>query len=384
MTATRRVLVLGGGIGGVVAANLLRKRLPGDWKVTLIDREERHVFAPSLLWVLTGERTPERISRPLARLESKGIEIVRGEIQIIDPVTRTVRVEDRELAGEYIVLSLGAQLAPEDISGLSETGHSFYSLSGAKRLRQALEEFTGGRLVVLTATPAYKCPAAPYEAAMLLQHLLTRKRRLDFEVAVYAAEPAPMGTAGPHVSRAVQELLKARGIPYFPGHQVEEVDADRRRLHFAGGGETSYDILAFVPPHRAPSVVQASGLAEPGKWVPVDRHTLATRFPRVFAVGDVTGIPLDIGKPLPKAGVFAHGQAEAVSSRIADEVAGKPSASRFSGRGECFLEMGGGRAGFARGDFYATPAPSVRMYRPGRHWHIAKQLFERTWFRRWL
>ena len=116
----------------------------------------------------------------------------------------------------------------------------------------------------------------------------------------------------------------------------------------------------------------------------MDRYTLETRYPGVYAIGDITGIPLVIGKPLPKAGVFAHGQAEVVAHNIAVAITGKGEARRFEGHGECFVEMGDGKAGFARGNFYAEPAPSVKMYRPGPHWHAAKVLFEKDWLRRWF
>ena len=156
------------------------------------------------------------------------------------------------------------------------------------------------------------------------------------------------------------------------------------QLHFASDLTASYDLLAFVPPHRVPRLAIEAGLAREGAWVPVDRYTLETRYPGVYAIGDITGIPLAIGKPLPKAGVFAHGQAEVVAHNIAVAITGKGEAGRFEGHGECFIEMGDGKAGFARGDFYAEPAPSVKMYTPGPHWHAAKVLFEKDWLRRWF
>lgn len=152
------ILILGGGVGGLVAANELRKRLPKEHRVTLVDREASFVFTPSFLWLLIGDRTAEKISRPLARLEKKGIEVVRGEIQRIDPERREVAVDGRTLAGDYLVLALGAELAPEAIPGLSEAGHNFYTLRGAESFRDAFASFGGGKIVILTAAPAYKSP----------------------------------------------------------------------------------------------------------------------------------------------------------------------------------------------------------------------------------
>jgi sulfide:quinone oxidoreductase len=159
---------------------------------------------------------------------------------------------------------------------------------------------------------------------------------------------------------------------------------DAKALAFANGARASFDLLAYVPPHRVPKVARDAGLAGESGWIPVDRHTMETRFPGVFAIGDMTGIPLKLGKPLPKAGVFAHGEAEVVAANIARAITGKGKAARFEGHGECFIEAGDGKAGFGSGNFYAEPTPEVKLYEVGRQWHAAKVLFEKTWMRRWF
>jgi sulfide:quinone oxidoreductase len=196
---------------------------------------------------------------------------------------------------------------------------------------------------------------------------------------MYAAEPAPMGVAGPEVSGAVKQLLATKGIPYHPEHQVTTVDAPAKRLTFANGAIAEFDLLAYVPPHRPPRVVRESGLVAESGWVSVDRYTLETRFPDVFAIGDVVTIPLTLGKPLPKAGVFAHGEAEVVAKNIARAISGKGTPERFDGHGECFIEIGGGKAGFGGGNFYAEPVPAVKLQMPGYRWHLSKVLFEKSW-----
>jgi sulfide:quinone oxidoreductase len=289
------------------------------------------------------------------------------------------------LAAEFLVVALGADFAPELVPGLAEGGATFCTPSGAEAVRRAVAGFTGGRIVLLTAAPAYKCPAAPYEAAMLLDdHLRRRGVRDRTEIALYAAEPGPMGVAGPEVSAGVRAMVESRGIAYHPEHQVTAVDAAARRLRFANGAETSYDLLIHVPPMRPPVAVRSSGLAAESGWIAVDRHTLGTRFERVAAVGDVTSIPLQLGRPLPKAGVFAHAEAEVVAASIAREVTGRGTAARFDGHGECFVETGGGRAGFGSGDFYAEPLPRVALHQPARRWHLGKVLLEKSWLWRWF
>ena len=385
MAISKTVLILGGGVGGVVAANMLRKSLPKHHRVVLIDREPSFVFAPSFLWLMTGGRTAEKISRPLARLEKRGVEVVQGEIERIDPEKREVFVGGRSLTGEYLIIALGAELAPEAVPGLKEAGHNFYTLAGAEALRDRFAGFTGGKLVVLTAAPAYKCPAAPYEAAMLLEYACRKRKIRDLtEIDLFAAEPGPMGVAGPAVSNAVRQMVEAKGITYHPNHQIKEVDAGGRRLKFASGVEARFDLLAYVPPHRAPTVVREAGLVSESGWVEVNRQTLETRYAGVYALGDVVAIPLKLGKPLPKAGVFAHAEAEVVARNIARAITGKGKPASFNGDGQCFIETGDGKAGIGKGNFYAEPVPQVKIRPPSRHWHVAKVLFEKEWLRRWF
>jgi len=380
MSDHRTVLVLGGGVGGLVAATELRKRLGRRHRVILIEREREHLFAPSLLWLMVGLRESGAIKRPLDRLRRRGIDVRQGEIERIDPVRRAVRVSGEEIVGDYLVVSLGAELAPETVPGLTESGHDFYTLPGAESLRAALASRSSGRIVVLTAAPAYKCPAAPYEAALLIDAFYRKRGLRDaVSVEVYAAEPGPMGVAGPEMSGAVKQMLADRGIPYHPAQQVTSVDAAARRLKFADGTEADFDVLAHVSPHRAPRVIRESPLAGANGWITVDKHTLETTHPGVFAIGDVVSIPLMLGKPLPKAGVFAHGEAVVVAKNIASAIDGRAATARFTGEGECFIEIGDGRAGFGGGDFYAEPTPRIALHAPSRRWHLGKVLFEKTW-----
>ncbi|MCX7148254.1 MAG: FAD/NAD(P)-binding oxidoreductase [Rhodocyclales bacterium] len=374
----KTALILGAGIGGIVAAETLRKLLPPEHRVVVVERERNHVFAPSLLWHMTGDNDAAAFTRPLSALSSKGIELVTGELTRIDPATLSVDVGGKTLTGDAMVVALGADYAPEAIPGLAEAGHNLYTLEGAQEIRDALDTFEGGRIVVLTAAPAYKCPAAPYEAAMLVDAWCKKRRlRQETTVTVYAAEPAPMLVTGPVVGAQVTGMLEKKGIPYFPTHQVTKVEAGK--LHFANGAVAAFDLLLYVPPHRAPAVVKASGLCAESGWIAVNRETLETQFPAVYAIGDVTSIPLKMGRPLPKAGVFANGQARVVAKNIARAWTGQGEAASFDGHGMCFLETGGGMAGVGSGNFYAEPTPDVRMRYPNPIWHLGKVLYEKYW-----
>jgi len=228
---SKTILILGGGIGGNVAASLLRKRLPRAYRVVLVEREERYVFPPSLLWLMTGERTPKRISGPLDALKQRGIELIRGNVERIDPQARTVRVNGIELTGDYLVIALGAEFAPETIPGLAPAGHDFYTLAGAESLRDARLDLREGRLVVLVSGVPFKCPAAPYEAAMLLEADLRRRGVRDrVTIDLYSPEPGPMGVAGPEVSAMVRQMVESKGIAYHPEHAVAKVDPPALRV----------------------------------------------------------------------------------------------------------------------------------------------------------
>ncbi len=384
-TSGQTILVLGGGVGGLVTANELRKRLGNEHRVVLVDQQGKHIFWPSLLWLQVGLREPESIARDLALLEKKGIEVVVGQVEAIDPARKSVTVAGKQLQADYLVVSLGAVLAPQLVPGLAEAGHNLYTVEGATAIRNARLNFRNGSLVVLVAKMPFKCPPAPCEAAMLLEYdLRKRKVRDQVTVSLYTPEPGPMPVAGPVVSAGVKQMVEDRGISYYPQHQVAEVDGAKKALRFANGAEATYDFLVYIPPHVAPPVVKDAGLVGESGWAKVDRFTMETSFPGVYAIGDVTGILLPFGLPLPKAGVFARHQGEAVAQTIAAAILGQGKPGAFDGHGECFIEVGGGKAGFGRGNFYAEPRPEVKLYQPGRHWHAGKVLFEKDWLRRWF
>ena len=193
-----------------------------------------------------------------------------------------------------------------------------------------------------------------------------------------------MPVAGPAVGNAVKGMVEAKGIGFHPQMRIASVDVPSKELVFENGQRVGYDLLIAIPPHRAPLAVRDSGLLGESGWIPVDAHTLKTRYDGVYAIGDITTIMLPVGKPLPKAGVFAHYEADVVAKNIAAELEGSKPGHAFDGRGYCFLEMGAGKAGFASGNFYAAPEPRVTMRRPGYHWHWGKVLFERWWLRHWF
>lgn len=380
------VVVLGGGIGGLVAANEIRRRLPSAHRVVLVERNAQHAFAPSFLWLMTGDRAPDQIRRPLAALLRRGIELVQAEVHGIDPVHRKVRTSAAELRYDQLVVGLGADLVPEAIPGLTDASHTFFTFDGAARLRDALRAFSGGRIAVVVSAMPYKCPGAPHEGAMLIADYF-RRRGLSakVEIHLFTPETQPMPVAGPQLGEAVRGMLHSKGIEFHPLHKLTAVEAGAREMSFDNGARSRYDLLVAVPPHRAAKAAVDGGLTNQAGWIPVDPRTLRTSQDGIYAIGDVTAIPIpgrwkpDVPLMLPKAGVFAHAQAEVAAQRVVAEITGRPSEAAFCGNGYCMLEAGEDLAGFAFGNFFGEPTPDVKLRQIGKAWHLGKVLFEKWW-----
>lgn len=378
--AEKTTVILGGGVGGLVTANDLRRRLGTQHRVVLVERNDQFFFQPGYLWLMVGMRRRPQVSRPLTSLLSKGVDLVPGEVMSLDPVARNVTVNDRQIDFDYLVIALGAELAPGAMPGFPDTALNLYDVDGAQSVLPALESLSDGAVAVVISSLPYKCPAAPYEAALLVDGYLRRQGKRDrTKLALYTPEPAPLPVAGPEIGNMVKDLLSDRDIEAHFNTQTNSMDPTGRTLLLNEGEPESFDLVLGIPAHKAPSVVAASGLGNEAGWVPVDAGTMETTTPDVFAIGDVTTITLANGKPLPKAGVFAHGQASVVAETIATRIAGSGESARFDGMGWCFLETGDRRAGFAAGNFYAEPDPQIALQYPARRWHWGKQLLDYYW-----
>ena len=374
-----RVLVLGGGFGGIATAVALRARLdPGD-EVVVVERRPTFVMGLRKNWALVGAGSLEEGERTLASLEDRGIRVHQGSIGAIRPDAREVDVDGETLSGDALVVALGAERNPDGIPGLSEHGHNVYSVEGSAAAARAIAEFGGGRIVIGIFGAPYPCPPAPYELALLLVD------RLDATgtsggVFVFTPQPKSLPILGDAGCAAFDGRLANAGVSYRPNTTATAVEA---AAVVAADTRIPFDLLLAVPPHRVPRVVVDAGLAEPGGWVRVDARTLETRVPGVYAIGDATAIPLATGMPLPKAGVFAHAEGEVVAARIADTLAGREASSTFDGRGMCFLETGRGEATMVHGDFFAQP-PAVELADSSPEHLAAKHRFEEERLTAWF
>lgn len=348
--AVMKVVILGAGFGGLEVAAGLSERFGTGIDVILIDARDHFVFGFSKLDVMFGKQTAAEVSHPYRALNKPGVTFVKATVSSIDPVTRSVQTDAGRFEADFLVVALGADFDVTATPGLAEGGHEFYTNEGAFAVREVLESFEGGRVVIgVTSTP-FKCPPAPSETALLVHEFLTaRGLREESEIAVVMPMPAPIPPL-PAASKAVLAAFAERGIEWHPGRVIRELDAAAHRVEFEDADPMLYDLFLGVPKHVAPRVVVDSGMTVDG-WIPVDPLTLETSFLGVYAIGDVTSVGT------PKAGVFAEGQGSVVAEGIAARIESGAPSRTYGGNGVCYMEFG--EAGVAKVDvtFLTGQAP---------------------------
>lgn len=365
-----RVVVLGGGVGGTLAANLLAKELGREAAVTVVDGTGMHIYQPGFLYVALDQANALWLARDERTLLRKEVALVVDQATRIDPVAQTVTLaRSGSLAYDYLVVATGARLDREAVPGYGDT-HDFYSVEGALRLREELRRFKGGRIVLGVAGIPYKCPPAPVEFVLMTEEYL-RKRGIREKSSVTLLSPLNRAFTIESASKLVQPIFDQRGIELGTFFNVESVDAEKRTVSSIEGETAEYDLLVLVPPHKGSAVVIDSGLGDAGGWMSTDRNTLAhMEYERIFAIGDATDLPIS------KSGSTAHFEAPIVASRIASFVRGTAPKAAYGGRVMCFLETGGGRATSLRFDYAHPPVPP----KPSRLWHWAKWIFNRAYW----
>lgn len=368
-------LILGGGFGGIAAANTLRPLLPAEHAIVVVDESPRFHVGAGKTWIMLGDRTPEQVSQSRIALLAPGVRFVEASVRSIALADRTVLADSETLRWDFLVIALGADLNLAAVPGLAEAAHTFYTVEGAQRLKPVLDRFSGGDVAILIPKAPFKCPPAPYEAALLL-HAAFERRGLGgrTRLAIHTVEGAPMATAGAEMGEYIKGELASRAIGFFPQRRASRVDAATKRVTFEDGSEARYDLLIAIPPHEAPIAVRDAKLVDPSGWIPVDPTTMEVRHPahagEIYAAGDVTLVPLpgrhkpDVALSLPKAGVFAAAHGRVVAHQIAARILGRAPDEAFDGKGYCFLETGGGRAVKADGSFFELPHPLMRKRTP--------------------
>lgn len=378
-----RILILGGGFGGLEVATRLREELDTSHEITLVDRTDSFSMGFTKFDLMFGRRQPEECRSYYSRLENHGIRFLQAEISAIEPETRQVETSAGPLSADHLVIGLGVELAPAATPGFLESGgHTFYTSEGAQALRPLLEDFTRGRILISIFDKPYQCPPAPYEGAFQLHHLFLEKGLRDaVQIDVLIPGPMPLPVSAT-VSRQIEELLSSMQIGLHKKHKVAEVDADANEAVTTDGRRLPFDLFIGVPLHRPPAVIRNSPLGEQG-WIRVDPATMRTRFDNVWALGDVVHVP--VGElAVPKAGAFAEDAATTVVGDILREIRGAGEVAAFQGQGACFFEFGGGRVARIEANFLEKESPQVELSGPTLELRPDKEAFETTRLRRWF
>jgi len=373
----QHVVIVGAGFAGLELAARLSDTLADELRVTLLDQNDSFSFGFSKLDIMFGRKATADLRLHYDEISKEAVEFRQERITSIDPTSRRVTTDEGAYDADFLVIALGADYDLAATPGFAEGGFEYYSVAGAERLRDTLPDFASGTILIAILGQPFKCPPAPFEGALLLHdRLVERGVREAAEIRVIGPMAAPVPITQ-EVSQRILGALQERGIEYVPKQVVTSVDARGREVKLASGGSMSYELLIGIPVHRVPEVVQNSGLAVDG-WVPVDRTNLATRFPNVYAVGDVAGMPV------AKAGVFAEAAARVVADDIAARLRGAELQRAYEGAGNCFIEFGGGLVGKVEANFLGGPKPTAQLIGPSRELAAEKEAFGSTRRERWF
>jgi sulfide:quinone oxidoreductase len=376
----KRVLVLGGGVGGTLSANLISRKLKkriaaGQAEVTVVDSTGQHVYQPGFMYIAMGGESAQKLSRPERGLLDGRVNLVVSTATRIDVEGQSVELENGDRLGyDQLVLATGSRILPERIDHFAEEAQHFYSAEAAARLRKALDAFTGGTIVVGIAGMPYKCPPAPLEVVFLIESEL-RDRGLREKSELHYCSPIGRAFTIESVSEMATPILEEKGIELHTFFNVEEIDPEAKLVKSLEGEELTYDLLILVPPHAGAQLVIDAGLAPaPGGWLPTDRHTLRVGGrPNVYALGDATDLPLS------KAGSTAHFEAPVVAEQVAAAIEGRAPSGKhasYEGKVMCFFEVGDGKGTLLQFDYDHPPKPP----KPGKLWHLGKVVFNKTYW----
>jgi sulfide:quinone oxidoreductase len=375
-----RILILGGGVGGTLTANLLVKKLrrrirAGEVTITVVDQTGKHTYQPGFMYIAMGGERAENLERPERRLLDPLVQLVIGEVARVDERASAVFLTYGERLGyDYLVLATGSRIVPEAIEHFDTQAHHFYTADAAADLRRALDAFDGGRIVIGIAGMPYKCPPAPLEVAFLIEAEL-RQRGLRERSEMHFCSPIGRAFSIESVSEMATPVLERKDIELHTFFNVETIDPERKVVVSLEGEELPYELLILVPPHKGQQFLIDSGLAPaPGGWLPTDRATLQVGGrASIFAIGDATDLPLS------KAGSTAHFEAPVVTERIVAAIEAREVDHRrgdYLGKVMCFFEIGDGKGTLLQFDYEHPPRPP----KPNQLWHLGKIVFNKTYW----
>ena len=383
----RRVVIVGGGTGGTLTANRLRRTVDRAVEIVVIDADDRHLYQPGLLFVPFGLASPARLVRSRSAQLQPGIEFVQSAVDQVDlEADRVVLVDGSSVAYDVLVIASGARLLPEETEGLASAGwgngvHTFYSLTGAASLAGTLAGFEGGHLVVNLVDLPIKCPVAPLEFCFLADWYL-RRRGIRQRVELSYVTPLDGAFTTPTASRELSGLLAAKGIEVVTEFATGQVE--QGRLVSYDDREVGYDLAVVVPVHGgAGYVTRSAGLGDPLGFVPTDEMTLQSKVkPNVFVIGDASDLRAS------KAGSVAHFEGEVLVGNVCRYLAGQEPDARYDGHTNCFIETGFGKALLIDFNYELDPVPGrfpgpigLPLLRESRLNHLGKLAFEQLYWR---
>jgi len=376
------VVILGGGFGGLAAANEIRNTLDSSKvKITIIDKKDWFMVGYAKLWIMNGTRTFENSIGSLNELPKKQINFIKDEIIEINPENNFIKTKSENISFDFLIISMGAVLAPEKISGLIENGFNLYDHNQLNEINQKLNKIESGKIAIVIMGMPYKCPPAPFEASLLVDSML-RKRgiRDSVQIDFYSPAPITLPAAGPEVSKKILDLVNSEKITFHNSQKIKRVES--KKLIFEND-EYHFDILLAIPPHIAPKVIYDSNLAKEPGFIPIDRNC-KTPFENIFAVGDVTSLSVTDSIVVPKAGIFAEGEGITVAKNIISKLESKETSVLFDGKGGCFLESGRDTASVLEVDMFTNEKPSTKLTESTKD-NLSKKLdFEKERLSKWL
>jgi len=382
LTSIPHVLILGGGFGGLAAANEIRNNLSSSQaKITVIDKKDWFMVGFAKLWIIKGTRTFENSIGSLNQLIKKEINFLKEEILQIDLQNKNIKTTTKILSYDFLIIAMGAVLAPEKIPGLTENGMNLYDHNQLTEIHKKIKKMRSGNIAISIMGMPYKCPPAPFEASLLIDSMLRDEGVRDsIQIHFYSPSPITLPVAGPEISQKILNLINSENIIFHDSCKIKSIE--KNKLIFQNG-EAYFDLLLAVPPHVAPKVIYESGLAKEGGFIPINRDC-KTPFENVYAVGDVTTLTVTDTMTVPKAGIFAEGEAIAVAQNIISHIQAKNEFSLFDGKGGCFIESGRDTASIIEIDMFSETKPTTKLTESTSKHLDEKIQFEKERFSKWL
>ncbi len=371
----KRIVILGGGVAGTLTANYLVPKIGEEIKkkeveITLITERPYQIYEPGYLYLIFNRLGEDELKRDIKELLDPNVKLVTDRAIRIDTENQRVICENNDFDYDYLVIATGSRITPEEIPGLRDAGHWFYDMEGSVRLRSALANFRGGKIVVSVMGVPHKCPVAPIEVTFILHDFLKRRGVRDRSQIVYTY-PINKIFIMDSVIEMIEPMFEEKGIESRTFFNPIEINPEEKKIITLEGETEDFDLLIAIPPHRGARVIEDSGLGDRGGWVPTDRYTLRVQgYENVYALGDATNLPVS------KAGSVAHFQAEVVAENLAAEIEGIEPTAMFNGKAFCFIETGWEEATYIWFDYFTPPQPVM----PSKFVHFVKIAYNKAYW----